>query len=125
MSKLQSKDGTTIDFDVRGDGQPLVIVHGATAHRAVDPVTEALADALSDTFRVYTFDRRGRGASTDSKPYAIEREIDDLAALIADAGEPAVLYGWSSGSVLTLDAAAAGLPVTHVVSAPQPVATAT
>lgn len=116
MSKLQSKDGTTIDFDVRGEGQPLVIVHGATAFRALDPTTEALADALSDTFRVYTYDRRGRGASSDTKPYATGRELDDLAALIADAGEPAVVYGWSSGAVLSLDAAAAGLPISHVVA---------
>lgn len=115
MSKVQSMDGTTIGFDVRGSGPPLVIVHGATAYRAIAE-TDGLADALADSFRVYSYDRRGRGESGDTKPYAVEREIEDIAALIAHAGEPAVVFGASSGAVLSLDAAAAGLPITHVVA---------
>jgi pimeloyl-ACP methyl ester carboxylesterase len=114
MSTVQSKDGTTIAFDVRGDGPPLVVVEGATAHRATAPWSTELAEQLSDTFRVYTYDRRGRGDSTDTPPYAIEREIEDVATLIADAGAPAVVFGWSSGGVLALDAAAAGLPITRL-----------
>jgi len=63
---------------------------------------------------VYACDRRGRGESTDTAPYVVEREIEDLAALIADAGAPAVVFGWSSGAILALDAAAAGLPITRL-----------
>jgi pimeloyl-ACP methyl ester carboxylesterase len=114
MSTVQSKDGTTISFDAQGDGQPLIIIDGATAYRAINPTNAELAQQLSDRFRVYTYDRRGRGESTDTSPYAIEREIEDVAALIADAGAPAVVFGWSSGAVLALDTAAAGLPITHL-----------
>ena len=60
---------------------------------------------------MYAHDRRGRGESTDTTPHAVEREVEDLAALIADAGAPALVFGWSSGAVLALDAAAAGLPM--------------
>lgn len=116
MPAVQSKDGTTIAFEVRGSGRPVILVDGATAYPAVSPETVALAEALSADFRVYTYDRRGRGRSTDTLPYAVEREIDDLAALVAEAGEPAVLFGWSSGSILCMDAVAAGLPVTHLVA---------
>lgn len=116
MGTVQSKDGTTIAFEVRGSGRPVILVDGATAYPAVSPETVALAEALSESFRVYTYDRRGRGSSTDTLPYAVEREIDDLAALVAEAGEPAVLFGWSSGAILAMDAVAAGLPVTHLVA---------
>jgi pimeloyl-ACP methyl ester carboxylesterase len=111
MSTIQSKDGTRIAFDVRGDGRPLVIVDGATAYRGTDPTNGQLADLLADGFRTYTYDRRGRGESSDTAPYATEREIEDLAALIADAGAPATVFAWSSGGLLALDAAAAGLPI--------------
>jgi pimeloyl-ACP methyl ester carboxylesterase len=114
MSTVRSKDGTTIAFDAWGEGQPLIMVDGATAHRAVNPTNAEVAQLLGDEFRVYAYDRRGRGESTDTAPYEVEREIEDLAALIADAGAPAVLFGWSSGAVLTLDAAAAGLPITRL-----------
>jgi pimeloyl-ACP methyl ester carboxylesterase len=114
MSTVRSKDGTTIAFDAWGDGQPMILIDGATAHRAVNQTHAEVGQLLSDEFRVYAYDRRGRGESTDTAPYAVEREIDDLAALIADAGAPAVLSGQSSGAVLALDAAAAGLPVTRL-----------
>jgi pimeloyl-ACP methyl ester carboxylesterase len=116
MGTVQSKDGTTIAYEVRGVGRPVILVDGATAYPAVSPETVALAEALSDSFRVYTYDRRGRGDSTNTLPYAVERELEDLAALVAEAGEPAVLFGWSSGAILAMDAAAAGLPVTHLVA---------
>ncbi|TCO47904.1 pimeloyl-ACP methyl ester carboxylesterase [Kribbella antiqua] len=111
MSTVTSADGTTIAFDAVGEGQPLIMIDGATAHRAVNPSNAEVAKLLSDEFRTYVYDRRGRGESTDTKPYAIQREIEDLAALIEDAGQPATVFGWSSGSLLTLDAVAAGLPI--------------
>lgn len=114
MGTVQSKDGTTIAYDVWGEGRPLIIVDGATAHRAVNPTNAEVAQLLRDEFRVYAYDRRGRGKSTDTAPYAMEREIDDLAALIADAGAPATVFGWSSGGVLALDAAVAGLPISRL-----------
>src|SRR3984893_18215560 len=114
MGTVRSKDGTTIAFDAWGDGQPLIIIDGATAYRGVNPTNAEVGQLLGDGFRVYAYDRRGRGESTDTAPYAVEREIEDLAALIADAGAPATVFGWSSGAVLALDAAAAGLPITRL-----------
>jgi pimeloyl-ACP methyl ester carboxylesterase len=114
MGTIHSKDGTTIAFDVWGDGQPLIMVDGATSHRAVNPLFAEVGQLLRDEFRVYAYDRRGRGESTDTRPYAVEREIEDLAALIADAGAPAMVCGFSSGAVLALTAAAAGLPISRL-----------
>jgi pimeloyl-ACP methyl ester carboxylesterase len=111
---VRSKDGTTIAFDVRGDGEPLIIIEGATSHRAVNPTSAEVGQLLGEEFRVYAYDRRGRGESTDTPPYAVQREIEDLAALIAAAGVPAFVFGWSSGAALALDAAAAGLPITRL-----------
>lgn len=116
MGTVKSKDGTTIAFDPWGDGQPLIMIDGATAFRATNPLNAEVGKLLSDEFRVYAYDRRGRGESTDTAPYAVKREIEDIAALIDDAGAPAILFGWSSGGVLALDAAAAGLPVTRVAA---------
>jgi pimeloyl-ACP methyl ester carboxylesterase len=111
---VRSKDGTRIAFDAWGEGQPLIMVDGATAHRAVNPLNAEVGQLLGDEFRVYGYDRRGRGESGDTAPYAVEREIEDLAALIADAGGPALVCGFSSGAVLSLDAAAAGLPISRL-----------
>ena len=114
MGTVRSKDGTTIAFNAWGDGQPLIMIDGATAYRAVNPTNAEVGQLLREEFRVYAYDRRGRGDSTDTAPYAVEREIEDLAALIADAGAPAVVFGWSSGAVLALDAATAGLPISRL-----------
>src|SRR5581483_5993163 len=120
-STVRSKDGTVIAFDVWGEGQPLIMIDGATAHRQVNPTNAATGQLLADEFRAVAYDRRGRGESTDTAPYSVEREIDDLAALIAHAGGPAVLFGWSAGAVLALDAAAAGLPVVKLALFEPPV----
>jgi pimeloyl-ACP methyl ester carboxylesterase len=114
MGTITSADGTTIRFDAWGDGQPLIMVDGATGHRAVSQTNAQVGELLGDEFRVYAYDRRGRGESGDTPPYAVQREIEDLAALIAEAGAPAMLCGFSSGAVLALDAAVAGLPITKV-----------
>jgi pimeloyl-ACP methyl ester carboxylesterase len=102
MGTVTSADGTAIRFDARGDGQPLIMVDGATAHRAVSPLPAQLGELLGDEFRVYAYDRRGRGESGDTAPYAVRREIEDLAALIDAAGAPATVCGFSSGAVLAL-----------------------
>jgi pimeloyl-ACP methyl ester carboxylesterase len=121
MSTVTSADGTTIGYEAYGEGRPLILIDGATAHRAVNPLNAEVGKLLSDEFRTYAYDRRGRGESTDTAPYAIQREIEDIAALIDDAGRPAILFGWSSGCLLALDAAAAGLPVAGLVLFEPPV----
>jgi len=111
MGTVFSADGTRIRFEASGRGRPLIMVDGATAHQAVAPLAAEVGALLEDEFRVYGYDRRGRGESGDTPPYRVEREVEDLAALIQDAGEPALVCGLSSGAVLALDAAAAGLPI--------------
>jgi pimeloyl-ACP methyl ester carboxylesterase len=119
MPKVTSKDGTAIAYSRTGKGPALIVVTGATAFRAFDPNLQVLADLLADAFTVINYDRRGRGESGDSKTYdpsgAPTREIEDIAALIEMAGGHAALLGFSSGSVLALEAAAAGLPVDRLV----------
>ena len=117
MGTVKSKDGTVIAFDEYGpaDAPAVVHVYGATAHRAVQPSPAAIAEVAGGDLRVLVFDRRGRGESGDTEPYAVEREIEDVAALVAHAGGRAVLLGESSGAVLALEAARAGLPVDGVV----------
>jgi pimeloyl-ACP methyl ester carboxylesterase len=114
MSTVLSADGTTIGFDAWGDGQPLIMIDGATSHRTVSQTHAQVGALLREEFRVYAYDRRGRGESGDTAPYAVQREIEDLAALIADAGAPAFVCGTSSGAVLALEAAAAGLPIARL-----------
>ncbi|WP_427889049.1 alpha/beta fold hydrolase [Kribbella sp. GL6] len=115
MNTVLSKDGTTITYDRRGDGPALVLVDGALCSRAQGPMPE-LAEALADRFTVYNYDRRGRGDSGDSGEYAVDREIEDLAAVIEAAGGSAYVYGSSSGAALALRATAAGLPVEKLVA---------
>jgi pimeloyl-ACP methyl ester carboxylesterase len=112
MATVQSRDGTTIAFDRIGDGPALILVMGAFCDRST---TTSLAALLAPKFTVYSYDRRGRGASGDSAPYAVEREIDDLEAVIGAAGGSAFVFGHSSGAVLALEGAAAGLGMTKLV----------
>ena len=100
---LSSRDGTSIAYDARGEGPALILVDGAlTVHSGSG---SELATLLAPHFTVYGFDRRGRGGSGDTLPYAVGREIDDIEALIDRAGGPAFLYGHSSGGPLAMRAA--------------------
>ncbi|MFC4002857.1 alpha/beta fold hydrolase [Prauserella oleivorans] len=110
MSTVTSADGTGIAFDRVGTGDPLILVDGAMCYREQSPLPE-FAKQLAADFTVYTYDRRGRGESGDTAPYAPEREIEDIEALMKDAGGSAHLFGTSSGAMLALEAANAGLPV--------------
>jgi pimeloyl-ACP methyl ester carboxylesterase len=110
MDKVTSKDGTTIAFDRSGDGPPLILVDGALCYRASGP-NGPLAEQLAEHFTIYTYDRRGRGDSGDTAPYAVEREVEDIETLIDHAGGSALLYGISSGAALALEAANRGLPI--------------
>jgi pimeloyl-ACP methyl ester carboxylesterase len=104
MDEVRSKDGTTIAFDKRGDGPAVIFVDGAMSTRSGK---QDLATLLAEKFTVYTYDRRGRGDSGDTKPYVVEREIEDIDAMIDRAGGTAFLYGHSSGACLALDATVA------------------
>ena len=106
--KVTSRDGTSIDVDVIGEGPAVVLVTGGSVDRTSNA---ALAGELSRSLTVFNYDRRGRGESTDTPPYAIEREIEDIEAVISEAGGSAHLYGSSSGAALALHAASSGLPV--------------
>ncbi|NUW43026.1 alpha/beta fold hydrolase [Nonomuraea rhodomycinica] len=134
--QVTSADGTLISYDRCGTGTPVVLVHGAFTDRT-HPLLREVAAALSPWFTVYNYDRRGRGGSGDVRPYAVEREVEDLAALLAEAGgsggggpEPAIgtraggpggsapgeggavlVFGGSSGAALALRAVTAGLPI--------------
>lgn len=110
MDKVTSKDGTIIAYDKAGQGEPLILVGGAFNTRDFGPNPD-LAKLLAQHFTVYNYDRRGRGDSTDTLPYAVEREVEDLEALTNQIGGPVHLYGISSGAGLALEAARRGLPV--------------
>ena len=110
MKKVISKDGTAIAYDQTGSGPPLILVDGAFCSRTFGPMPK-LAPLLAPHFTVIAYDRRGRGDSTDTKPYAVAREIEDLDALINQVGGSAFVMGMSSGAVLALRAAAAGLNI--------------
>jgi pimeloyl-ACP methyl ester carboxylesterase len=118
MNTVTSPDGTPIAYDRTGTGEPLVLVGGTFSYRRY-PGQVKLAGLLSARFTVYSYDRRGRGDSGDSAPYAIGREIEDLATVVAAAGGRAHVWGLSSGAVLALDAAAAGVPV-HRLAVQEP-----
>lgn len=110
---VRSADGTRIAFERSGDGPPLILIEAAGHYRDFSSF-KGLAPLLSREFTVYAYDRRGRGESTDATSYAPEREVEDLEALIADAGGSAHLYGYSSGALLAMRAAAHGLPIGRV-----------
>ena len=111
MRKVISKDGTPIAFDQSGEGPPIILVVGAFNESSTGA---PLAAQLSEHFTVFNYDRRGRGESGDTAPYAIEREIEDLAALITEAGGSSSVFGYSSGAILALMAAARGLTITKL-----------
>jgi pimeloyl-ACP methyl ester carboxylesterase len=105
---VSSKDGTRIAYDRTGDGPALVLVDGAFMNRSFpNPISEALAARHT----VYRYDRRGRNESGDTQPYAVTREVEDIEALIDEAGGSACVFGMSSGAVLALEAAASGLAI--------------
>ncbi len=104
MNTVRSADGTTIAYTRVGQGPPLILVDGALCSRSFGPMPK-LAEQLAPNFTVYTYDRRGRGESGDTAPYAPDREVDDLEALVALAGEAVYVHGTSSGAALALEAA--------------------
>jgi pimeloyl-ACP methyl ester carboxylesterase len=114
-TKVRSKDGTMIAYDKSGRGPAVIIVDGAFCSRLFGP-SKRLTAALAPRFTVYAYDRRGRGQSGDTEPYAPGREVEDIAALVRDAGGSASLVGLSSGGALALEAAAAGLPISRIVA---------
>jgi pimeloyl-ACP methyl ester carboxylesterase len=103
---VTSADGTTIGYGRTGRGPALLLVDGAFCSRAFGPMPD-LVPLLAPHFTVYSYDRRGRGESGDTPPYAVEREIDDIEALLDAAGGQAMIYGISSGAVLSVRTAAA------------------
>ncbi|NUP00898.1 MAG: alpha/beta fold hydrolase [Nonomuraea sp.] len=107
---VTSADGTLVAYDRYGSGPAVVLVNGAFGDRA-HPTLAGVAAALSPWFTVLNYDRRGRGGSGDTRPYAVEREVEDLAAVIGAAGGTAMVFGGSSGAALALEAAARGLPI--------------
>jgi pimeloyl-ACP methyl ester carboxylesterase len=110
VNTVRSKDGTTIAFDRTGQGPPLIVVGGAFSYRRWKGLLR-LGELLAETFTIVNYDRRGRGDSGDTPPYAVQREIEDLDALIEASGGSAFVWGISSGGVLALRAASRGLPI--------------
>jgi pimeloyl-ACP methyl ester carboxylesterase len=111
MNRLTSSDGTTIAFERSGDGPPVILVCGGSTDRTANA---SLAELLAEHFTVFNYDRRGRGDSGDTAPYTVEREVEDIDAVIAAAGGSASLYGTSSGAALAIEAAASGLAITKL-----------
>src|SRR6266550_7974571 len=103
MNTVTSKDGTKIAYDKQGEGPAVILVYGALCSRSFGSLPE-LVKLLAPHFTVYNYDRRGRGDSGDTRPYAVEREVEDIEALIDEAGGAAYLYGHSSGAALALEA---------------------
>jgi pimeloyl-ACP methyl ester carboxylesterase len=113
MGHVISKDGTQIAFDRSGSGPALILVDGAFCHRAFGPM-KPLTPFLEPHFTMFAYDRRGRGESSDTLPYSVEREFEDIEALIHEAGGEAYLYGTSSGAVLAMQAVAHGVNATKL-----------
>jgi pimeloyl-ACP methyl ester carboxylesterase len=113
MHTVTSKDGSRIAYDRLGSGPAVILVGGALSYRKFKQM-EQLAKLLAEHCTVINYDRRGRGDSTEVKPFALEREIEDIEALMEAEGGSASLWGWSSGGALALRAARAGLPVERV-----------
>jgi pimeloyl-ACP methyl ester carboxylesterase len=111
MYTVTSSDGTSIACEQVGTGPAIVIVAGVFNLRSIG---SDLAAELASDHTVVTYDRRARGDSTDTRPYAIEREVDDLDAVIASVGGRAAVFGFSSGAILALKAAADGSPISRL-----------
>lgn len=114
MATIRSKDGTSIAFNKMGSGEPLILVGGALCSRAFGP-TNKMARLLTPHFTVFNYDRRGRNESGNTEPYSVDREIEDIEALIKEAGGAAFVTGFSSGAALTLRAAASGANIKKMV----------
>jgi pimeloyl-ACP methyl ester carboxylesterase len=114
MKKVRSHDGTQIAYETTGSGPPLILVGGAFCDHNAPVAGAPIAALLAPRFTAVTFDRRGRGESTNAPPYAIDREVDDIAALIGELGGSASIYGHSSGAVLALEAAIRRLPLDRI-----------
>jgi pimeloyl-ACP methyl ester carboxylesterase len=110
MPFTRSKDGTLIAFDEIGQGPPLLLVDGALCYRGFGPMKE-IAGLLKDHFTVYIYDRRGRGDSGDTTPWSLDREVEDIEALLHETGGSAFVMGLSSGAALSLEAARRGAPI--------------
>jgi pimeloyl-ACP methyl ester carboxylesterase len=115
-----SRDGTTIAYERAGSGPALVLVEAAGHFRGFSSFS-ALAELLAVDFTVYRYDRRGRGDSGDTPPYAVDREVEDIAALVDAAGGTASLYGFSSGALLVLHAAARGVAIPRLAVLEPPI----
>ena len=116
MSTITSPDGTVIDYDRYGDGPAVVFIGGAAAYRAIDQGTTQAARLLAaEGFTAVDYDRRGRGRSGDTQPWSLDREVEDVAALIRAVGGAAALCTNSSGADIALAAASAGAGVTALV----------
>ncbi|HKG94493.1 MAG TPA: alpha/beta hydrolase, partial [Gemmatimonadaceae bacterium] len=112
-TQVRSSDGTLIAYERCGSGPPVILVDGALCSRAFGPMPK-LAPLLAGHFTVFTYDRRGRNDSGDTPPYAVDREVEDLDALIDEAGGSALVCGISSGGALALRAAASGSRITRL-----------
>ncbi|MFB9274498.1 alpha/beta fold hydrolase [Cohnella cellulosilytica] len=110
MGNVISKDGTSIAYERKGEGSPIILVDGAFCSRSFGPMGR-LSSLLSERFSVYIYDRRGRGDSGDASAYNVDREIEDLDAILKEAGDEASVFGMSSGAMLSLLAAGGGLPI--------------
>lgn len=120
VEMVHSADGTSIAFERTGTGAPLVLVEPCGHYRDLSAFS-GLRSQLAGQYTVYSYDRRGRGASSDAAVYAPEREVEDLAALIATADSPVFVYGYSSGALLALLAAARPLPVAKLALLEPPI----
>jgi pimeloyl-ACP methyl ester carboxylesterase len=111
MNTVISKDGTRIAFDRLGDGPAVILIGGGPTDRSVNT---SLAELLAKDFTVFNYDRRGRGESGDTAPYTVDREYEDLEALIAEAGGSVLMFGTSGGGIIALEAAARGLAISRL-----------
>jgi pimeloyl-ACP methyl ester carboxylesterase len=115
MDHVVSADGTRIAYDRLGSGPAVLLIGSGPTSRRSGPEAP-LAALLAEQFTVYNYDRRGRGDSGDTQPYATDREYEDIAAMIEGAGGSVMCYGDSGGAIIALHAAARGLPITRLAA---------